>query len=69
MKCNKIHELGGMRCIRAAGHEGRCRCKAEARHDIGTLTYAEWIYNDKGQFRHCGYTTIYLHNMRKDGVK
>lgn len=66
MKCERIHELGGMKCIRKPGHDGYCRCKVEARHDIGTLTYAEWYYNDQGKFRHVGYTTIYPKNMRKE---
>lgn len=64
MKCNSFHELGGMRCNRTKGHEGYCRCKAEKREG-GSIMYAEWRFNDKGEFRHVGYQSIYPSNAAR----
>jgi len=65
-KCNSLHELGGMRCNREKGHLGYCRCKAERRS--GSIMYAEWRFNEDGQFRHVGYRSIYPSNAIKPGA-
>lgn len=50
-----------MTCIRAKGHDGLCRCKAE-RFPGGVIQYAEWK-SENGQFKyHVGYRAIYAKN-------
>lgn len=63
-KCNSFHELGGMRCHLEKGHDGYCRCKTE-RMGGGNIMYAEWRFNEEGQFRHVGYRSIYPANAVK----
>ena len=66
MKCNSLHEIGGMRCVRQKGHYGYCRCKSEPRAG-GSIMYAEWRFNEEGKFRHVGYQSIYPKNAKRDG--
>jgi len=63
MKCNSLHELGGMRCNREKGHLGYCRCKAV--RSSGSIMYAEWRFNEDGKFRHVGYQSIYPANAAR----
>ena len=59
-KCNSFHELGGMRCIRKAGHDGLCWNRAIVTKD-GRMTRGEW-YSENGKFkRHHQYATSYGH--------
>lgn len=65
-KCNSLHKLGGMRCIREKGHEGRCWCKA-TRDSAGAMTRGEWISKGGVFVRHVQYVTTYPKNGKPRG--
>lgn len=57
-QCPSVHKLGGMRCIRQAGHDGLCWNRAVL-SETGAMTRAEW-YSTNGVFeRHYQYATSY----------
>lgn len=51
-------------CIREAGHDGYCRCKAE-RMAGGSIMYSEWVSKDGKFHRHVGYQSIYPANTKR----
>lgn len=61
-KCGIKHGFGDQTCIRAKGHDGLCRCKAERGSIDGTITYSEWESRDGAFYRHSAYRTIYPKN-------
>lgn len=63
MVCDIKHGFGDQRCIRALGHDGPCRGKAE-RGAGGTVTYSEWESRDGKFHSHVGYRTIYPKNAK-----
>ena len=63
-QCPSIHGLGGMRCIREAGHDGKCWNKAISSPE-GAVTRGEWI-SENGKFvRHYQYATFYARNGKR----
>jgi hypothetical protein len=63
--CNIKHGFGDQRCVRRAGHSGRCRSRTYRSSVDGTLTHSEW-YSEDGKFkRHHGYFTTYPKNGRE----
>lgn len=57
-QCPSVHALGGMQCIREAGHDGRCWCNA-LMDSTGAMTRGEW-QSENGVFKkHYGYITSY----------
>ncbi len=65
-RCPSVHALGGMRCIREAGHDGKCWSKAGASCG-GAITRGEWKSKDGKFVKHYQYATFYARNgNRKD---
>jgi len=62
--CGIKHGFGDQTCIRARGHDGYCRCKAE-RGGGGTITYSEWVSRGGKFYRHVAYRTIYPKNATR----
>lgn len=63
-RCPSFHKLGGMRCIRKAGHDGLCWNRA-VRSETGAITRGEW-YSVDGVFkRHHQYATVYAPQRRR----
>jgi len=63
--CNSFHEFGGMRCIRAKGHDGRCWCKAGPADPTGAITRGEWKSVNGKFVKHYEYFTTYCINARR----
>lgn len=64
-RCPSIHVWSDQRCIRPAGHDGKCWGMAQPDHERGTITRAHW-WSENGVFKsHNWYETKYLKNAAR----
>lgn len=63
-RCPSIHALGGMRCIRHAGHDGDCWARAILDR-TGAMTRGEWQSVNGVYKRHLQYRTSYTKPLAK----
>jgi hypothetical protein len=64
-QCPSVHFWSDARCIRRAGHEGRCRSKTYARRDIGTISHTEWASVNGVFDMHLAYKTRFPSNASR----
>lgn len=63
-KCNIVHGLSGVICIRTKDHSGLCWGKAQP-NSSGSITRCKWHSKNGKFYSHSEYETIYPANKKQ----